>query len=361
MTKRSADIAAIDLFCGAGGLSLGLRDAGIMIVGGVDNDPACKYPFEQNIEAPFLEMDVRHVTAGHLAPLWADAPVRMLAGCAPCQPFSPYRRGADTSDDTRWPLLDEFMRIVQEARPELVTMENVPRLQSAQVFLRFVDGLRSLGYDVAWASCNCLRFGLPQTRRRLVLIASLLGPVSVPEGSLGEDETVSVADAIGGLPALSSGGVDPADPLHRTRDLSEVNLRRIRASRPGGTWQDWPEELRAPCHRKASGSSFRNVYARMEWDKPAPTITTLAHNFGTGRFGHPEEDRVISLREAAMLQGFPRSYRFQHPDEPVRFKRLGRLIGNAVPPPIGRAIGESLVRLSTAHAGRDAAAGTHVR
>lgn len=120
-------------------------------------------------------------------------------------------------------------------------------------------------------------------------------------------------------------------------------MSRIKASTPGGTWKDWPEGLRAPCHRRETGATFRNVYARMEWDKPSPTITTLAHNFGTGRFGHPEQDRALSLREAALRQGFPREYGFVRNGERVLFDRIGRLIGNAVPPPLGRAVGEAII------------------
>jgi DNA (cytosine-5)-methyltransferase 1 len=341
MLDVAPKIAAIDLFCGAGGLSQGLRRAGVTVVAGVDIDSACRYPFETNIEAPFLEMDVKDITPEHLTPLWGNAEVRLLAGCAPCQPFSPYRRGADTSRDEKWPLLAEFGRLVRETLPDLVTMENVPRIRQAQVFVDFVADLESFGYHVDWRSCNGLDYGLAQARRRLVLVASRLGPISVPVGTKGAPKTV--ADVIRGLPELVSGGEDPRDPLHRTRALKEINLKRIRASTPGGTWEEWPEELRAPCHRKATGASFRNVYARMEWDKPAPTITTLAHNFGTGRFGHPDQDRVISLREAAMLQGFPRKYRFVEPKAKVHFVHLGRLIGNAVPPPLGQAIGGTLM------------------
>jgi len=145
-------------------------------------------------------------------------------------------------------------------------------------------------------------------------------------------------------PPVASGAAHARDRLHKSRALSEVNLDRIRTSTPGGTWEDWPVGLRSPCHRKKSGATFRNVYARMEWDEPAPTITTLAHNYGAGRFGHPEQDRPITLREAAMLQGFPRDYRFVRPNDPIRFTHLGRLIGNAVPPPLGSAIGRAFVQ-----------------
>lgn len=335
-------ISAVDLFCGAGGLSFGLREAGVSIAAGIDVDESCQYPFETNVQAPFLARDIRDVTASQLSRLWTRGSARLLAGCAPCQPFSPFRRGADTSADPDWSLLAEFGRLVEETMPELVTMENVPRLGGAGVFADFVRRLKDLGYCVDWRSCFGPRYGIPQLRRRLVLLASRWGPVSVPLGE-GNVPSATVRSAIGSLPAIESGESDPEDRLHASRRLAPVNLARIRASRPGGTWEDWPEALRAPCHRRPSGATFKNVYARMEWDSPAPTITTLAHNFGTGRFGHPEQDRPISLREAAMLQGFPREYVFLRDRDPVRFDRLGRLIGNAVPPPIGRVVGVALL------------------
>jgi DNA (cytosine-5)-methyltransferase 1 len=184
----------------------------------------------------------------------------------------------------------------------------------------------------------------------LVLLASRLGPVEVPEAAAGVLSVATVRGCIGKLPRIKSGEQDSNDPLHAARALSDINLRRIKASTPGGTWNDWPKSLRAPCHQRSTGATFRNVYARMEWGKPSPTITTMAHNFGTGRFGHPEQDRPISLREAAMLQGFPREYRFVKPGEPIIFQRLGRLIGNAVPPPIAKAVGEAIVEHVALHA-----------
>lgn len=337
------EVAAIDLFCGAGGLSYGLQEAGISVVAGVDIDAACRYPFETNIGGSFLEMRVEDLTAEHLEQLWPEDSIRLLAGCAPCQPFSPYRRGIDTSDEKQWPLLGEFGRLVRETEPELVTMENVPRIRSTQVFKDFVSELEDLGYHVDWRSCRGVDYRLAQTRRRLVLTASRLGPSAVPRGEDGKGTPKTVREEIEGLPAVAAGGADPDDPLHKSRALSPLNLKRIAASSPGGTWEEWPEELRAPCHRKDSGSTFRNVYARMEWDKPSPTITTLAYNFGSGRFGHPEQNRPITLREAAMLQGFPRKYEFVRDDDPVHFLGLGRLIGNAVPPPLAKAVGEALV------------------
>lgn len=355
MDSGGPRIVAVDLFCGAGGLSYGLQEAGVSVAAGVDIDPACAFPFESNIEAPFLEMDVRTLTTEHLRPLWKHADFRLLAGCAPCQPFSPHRRGRDTSSEDQWPLLTEFGRLVKEAEPELVTMENVPRIGGTLVFRDFVALLEDLGYAVDHKSCNGLDFGLAQSRRRLVLLGSRLGSISIPKGRSAGAPPRTVRDEIGGLPKLKSGSSDPKDRLHKTRNLSPLNLKRIRASEPGGTWEQWPEELRSPCHRKKSGATFRNVYARMEWDKPSPTITTLAFNFGTGRFGHPQQDRGLSLREAAMLQGFPGNYRFVPPDGDVRFTSLGRLIGNAVPPPLGRAVGEELQQHVAVQAGGTAA------
>lgn len=334
---------AIDLFCGAGGLSYGLKQAGMQVVGGFDIDPRCAYPFEANIQAPFFEQDVRTVTGKQLKQLWGRSGRRVLAGCAPCQPFSSYRRGVDTTADDSWPLLDEFARLVTESLPHVVTMENVPRVVSSGVFKRFVGTLEENGYAVSFQSCYGPEYGLPQHRRRLVLIGSRIGVLDVPKRTPVGQKIPTVRQVIEKLPPLESGGVDPKDRLHKCRDLTEINLQRIRASRPGGTWRDWPEELRAACHRRASGSSFANVYARMEWDQPSPTITTQMHNFGTGRFGHPEQDRAITLREAAMLQGFPRTYKFVPSDGPVEFSALGRLIGNAVPPPLGRAVGKVIM------------------
>jgi len=276
--------------------------------------------------------------------MWpADTDVRVLAGCAPCQPFSPYRRGVDTSQERQWPLVDEVRRLIERTMPEVVTMENVPRIGSASIFKSFVTQLHELGYHVDFKSCHCPTYGVPQHRRRLVLLASLLGQIPVPKGTVSSTEYTTVRQAIHDLPPIAHGQTHPDDRLHKSRTLTEINLERIQRSTPGGTWEEWPEDLRAPCHRKASGSTFRNVYARMVWDEPSPTITTMAYNFGTGRFGHPEQDRALSLREAANLQSFPPDYEFVAPDEPVQFTHLGRLIGNAVPPQLAKAIGTAIV------------------
>lgn len=335
------EVAAVDLFCGVGGLTHGLERSGVRVVAGVDVDPACAYPYSMNNGALFVERDIESLESGELRSWFGDAHNSLIAGCAPCQPFSSYsrpRRSAQSEQD--WRLIAAFGQLVAAVRPDYVTMENVPHLVKHRVFRQFLDALSE--YHTAWDVVHCIGFGVPQTRSRLVFVASLHGPIELPVPA-DTEATPTVRSSIGELPSISAGGVDPTDPIHRAPRLSDLNLRRIRASKPGGTWHDWPEHLRAACHRRQSGETFANVYGRMEWDTPSPTITTQCFGFGNGRFGHPEQNRAISLREASMLQTFPRSYAFVPPGEQVRFNRLGRLIGNAVPVNLGEAVGRTIL------------------
>lgn len=336
-------IEGVDLFCGAGGLSCGLAAQGVHVVAGIDVDPACEYPYEANHEgAKFLHRDVTTVHGDELNALWSPGSVRLLAGCAPCQPFSSYANTA-TVDKAKWRLLREFARLVDESQPDLVTMENVPRLQKAQPFKDFLRALKRGGYQVAYAVVNAADYGAPQQRKRLVLVASRLGPVAFPEPTnKGADQWVTVRQAIGHLKELQDGQSCESDPLHLASNLSELNRARIRASKPGGTWRDWPDHLVAECHRRESGKHSAGVYGRMEWDKPAPTMTTLCNGYGNGRFGHPEQHRGISLREAAIFQSFPESYRFTPEGQEIPIRTVARLIGNAVPPKLGEAVAKAL-------------------
>lgn len=334
-------IACVDLFCGAGGLTHGLIAAGVPVVAGVDLDVACRHPYEANNEgAAFHARDVANLEAKEVTGWMHGAKTRILAGCAPCQPFSSYAQRYERKED-QWGLLRHFARLVEGVEPEVVTMENVPTVVKHQVFHDFVATLKARYYEVWFAIVDSSAYGLPQRRRRTVLIASRLGQVQLraPDGS----EPRTVRDALSGLPALTHGGSDRRDALHAASRLSPLNLERIRASKPAGTWRDWPKHLVAECHRKKTGKSYPGVYGRMSWDEPAPTLTTQFFGFGNGRFGHPKQDRGLSLREGAILQGFPRDYSFSPPGEPIQFKALGRMIGNAVPVDLGRAIGESIV------------------
>ena len=331
--------ACVDLFCGAGGLTHGFVLEGIPVTAGIDVDPACRFPYEANNNARFLERDVSKVTVSELKALFGNAGVTILAGCAPCQPFSTYAQRYEL-DGGKWGLLYEFARLARGAKPDIVTMENVPSIEKHKVFRDFILSLEQLGYKV-WAEVvDSARYGVPQTRRRMVLLASMHGDIQL----IGEThkKPKTVLQAIGHLKPIRAGEASPKDKLHASSKLSAKNLKRIRASKPGGTWRDWPKHLVADCHRAETGKTYPGVYGRMEWQKPAPTMTTQCYGFGNGRFGHPEQDRAISLREAAILQSFPRDYAFIPVDGEVSFKLLGRLIGNAVPVDLGRAIAQSI-------------------
>ena len=339
-------IACVDLFCGLGGLTCGLLRGGVSVVCGIDNDPQCRYAYEANNRIPFKEADVTNVSGPDLQKLWPAGCHTLLAGCAPCQPFSSYSRARlGRSADKKWELLAEFGRLVRETSPDLVTMENVPQLARHSVFQEFIKALGD--YHTWWDVIDCSKYGVPQTRKRVVLIASRLGPVSLlppSEFTNAIGVSATVRDAISHLKPLRAGERDPNDPLHAACSLSDLNLRRIKASRPGGTWREWDKDLRADCHVRESGDTYPSVYGRMEWDTPAPTITTQSYGYGNGRFGHPGQDRAISLREAAILQTFPDTYRFLREGERARFSVIGRLIGNAVPVRIGEAIATSLFK-----------------
>ena len=334
--------SVVDLFCGAGGLSHGFRQEGFEVVAGIDVDENCRYAFEYNNDAPFRRRDVASLDGEEVGKLFTPGIPSILVGCAPCQPFSVYNQ---KNSDPQWQLLGEFARIISEARPSVVSMENVPRLmrfRKGQVFDGFVETLEREGYHVRHEIAFAPEYGVPQQRSRLVLLASLRGRLELGPPTHSPARYETVADAIGDLPGLGAGGCDEQDPLHRCSRLSPLNLNRIRASMAGGSWRDWDGGLVSGCHRKESGRGYGSVYGRMSWDDPAPTITTQFYGFGNGRFGHPEQDRALSLREGAILQSFPADYEFVEPGAPVQFKTLGRMIGNAVPVLLARAIARSI-------------------
>jgi DNA (cytosine-5)-methyltransferase 1 len=337
-------IKAIDLFCGAGGLTRGLEKAGIDVAFGADLDSACEYPFVANNRAAFLLKAVEDLSSSDFASAFNGPEFSLLAGCAPCQPFSTYSQSWSSPDDERWNLLFHFGRLVKELQPDLVTMENVPRLEKQDVFQVFVSGLLRDGYEVFHKIVNCADYGVPQQRQRLVLLASKLGPIDLIKPTKPPERYVTVRSAIGSMPTLEAGEGCNVDPLHQACTLSPLNLQRIRASTPGGTWRDWDDSLVADCHKKSSGKTYPSVYGRMSWDETAPTMTTQYYGFGNGRFGHPEQDRAISLREGAILQSFPRKYKFVPAGAPIYRSIIGRLIGNAVPVKLAEAIGKSIVR-----------------
>ena len=334
--------SVVDLFCGAGGLSHGFRQEGFEVAAGIDDDESCRYAFEHNNEAPFGRRDVASLDGEEVGKLFTPGMPSILVGCAPCQPFSVYNQ---KNSDPQWQLLWAFARIISQVRPSVVSMENVPRLmrfRKGEVFDGFVETLEREGYHVKHEIAFAPDYGVPQQRSRLVLLASLRKGLALERPTHSSSGYETVGNAIGGLPRLAAGGCDARDPLHRCSRLSPLNLDRIRASTAGGSWRDWDDGLVSGCHRKETGRGYGSVYGRMRWDDPAPTITTQFYGFGNGRFGHPEQDRALSLREGAILQSFPSNYDFVKPGAPIQFKTLGRMIGNAVPVLLARAIARSI-------------------
>lgn len=347
-------IAAIDLFCGVGGKTRGFLDAGIAVVAGVDVDEKCQYGYEANNPgASFIHGGVESISSKTLIDLYPKNSIKVLIGCAPCQPFSTYsfRYGAaktsSRKDDERWSLLYAFRDKILDIQPDIVTAENVPELFRLNhlVYRKFVKDLKSNGYFVSEQVVKCADYGVPQTRERLVLLASRHGEISMIPPTHRPTDYVLVRDVIEKMPKILAGAKPKAgDPIHQSSRLSDLNMKRIKATPQGGGWQNWKDELRLECHKRASGSTYPSVYGRMSWDSLAPTITTQCFGLGNGRFGHPSQDRAISLREAALLQTFPEDYVFVHPEDKVTFKNIGKHIGNAVPPALGKAIGISILR-----------------
>lgn len=340
----------VDLFCGIGGLTRGLLDAGLNVVAGFDNDSTCEFAYHENNHADFVCKNIRELTGEEVIARYTPNATKVLVGCAPCQPFSTMRFKLKTANltDEKYDLLAEFGRIIESVQPSVVSMENVPQIQETQVYAEFIEQLTRLGYHISPQVVFCPDYGISQTRRRFVLLASLLGDITLIPPTHNKNE-VTLERVIRNLPAIEAGGVDPNDALHRASQLSDLNLRRIMASRPGGTWRDWPEELRCECHKKKSGKTYSSVYGRLRWDQIGPTITTQFYSYGTGRHGHPVQNRALSLREGALLQSFPPTYNFINPDKDFSFRDIARHIGNAVPVRLGEIIGESIINHLNLH------------
>jgi DNA (cytosine-5)-methyltransferase 1 len=338
-------ITAIDLFCGVGGLTHGLVRAGIPVIAGFDLDESCRYAYETNNESTFYCRDITEITGEEINDLYPEDCTKILVGCAPCQPFSPHTQKYPERDEREdWRLLYSFSHLIDEVRPEIVSMENVYEISRTQVFQDFLANLTGLEYHVFWKKVYCPDYGISQTRKRLVLLASRLGDIELIPPTHTPEEYPTVWQTIGNLPPIVAGEMHPTDHLHRTSALRALNLRRIMQSLPGRTWRDWDEELLSPCHRRETGRSYSGVYARMAPNAIGPTITTQFYNYGTGRFGHPEQNRALSLREGALFQTFPPDYDFLDPDIKFSIKRIGTHIGNAVPVNLGYAIGSSIFR-----------------
>lgn len=338
------NLIAVDLFAGAGGLSLGLVRAGFRVAAAVELDPHAAASFQLNHKSARVVVDdVRNITARSLC---ANAGLGgrrldLLTGCPPCQGFSTLRtrRQRASVADPRNGLILEFLRLIRGMKPRAVVLENVPGLADDPGYRVFCRALSRLGYNYTAGVVDAAEFGVPQRRRRLVLAA--LHGTDLPDGLLrpGNHKPTTVRDGIGDLPKAGRSG----DPLHDLPERrSAAVLARIRATpKDGGSRTDLALEDQCLCHQKSSG--FFDVYGRMAWSGPAPTITSGCSNPSKGRFVHPTEHRAITLREAALLQSFPHDYQF---DMSRGKEHVAAQIGNAFPPdlitPIARRIAKVL-------------------
>lgn len=337
---------AIDLFCGIGGLTNGFQQAGINVVAGYDVEESCRFAYEYNNNAKFILKDVKEIEDDEINELYpVDTDIRILIGCAPCQPFSNYShryRGRDVTQN-KMNLLDYFGKQVKNSKPDIVSMENVPQMSKEPIFERFLKTLESEGYFIDWRVVYAPAYGVPQRRKRLLLLASRFGNIKIKSEIYNKDNYPTLRKAISNFRPIIAGETDKIDRLHTSRSLSPLNIKRIKSSKPGGTWKDWDDSLLPNAYRKKSGQTYGSVYGRLEWDKPATTMTTQFVGYGNGRFGHPEQNRALSLREGAVLQTFPRDYQFVANDEKILTTKVAVQIGNAVPPQLGKIIGESIL------------------
>jgi DNA (cytosine-5)-methyltransferase 1 len=334
---------AIDLFSGAGGLTVGLKQAGFKVVAAVEVDEEISKTYTKNHpEVILINKDIRRVSGKEILKFTGLKKIDLVAGCPPCQGFSKLT-DKHHRDDVRNELVLEMARIVAELKPEICMMENVPGLvgRGSPLLGAFEEKLNSMGYKIKKDVLQMADFGVPQSRRRLVLLAGKGFEVSLPEAThsrLPDKDSnlkpwVKLREILKGEPnpltlsaARKKGGVKKFN-WHVVRDIKEITIKRLRAIKSGENRLVLPRRLRPDCHKSVKAKGFENVYARMRWDHVSPTITSGCTTFSSGRFGHPRQNRTISVREAALIQTFPKSYKLETNNIGVACE----LIGNALP------------------------------
>ena len=341
-------VQVYDFFVGCGGASCGFQAAGMEISFALDNAADAKATFETNFPSAHFEFaDIRDVSVDAVRlRVETERPNPVLfSGCAPCQPFTKQNTNRPKLDqDERVLLLASFGHLVESCRPDLVFVENVPGLQrldsETQPFGGFLSRLDAAGYKVDCRSIRLARYGIPQSRRRLVLVGSRHGAIHLPDETHGpgtpNERYDTVRDWISHLPPIRAGQEHEEVPNHRAANLSVRNVERVKATPEGGGHRDWPDHLKLECHKGFSG--YSDVYGRMSWDSPASGLTTRCTSYSNGRFGHPEQDRAISIREAACLQTFPVDFVFDG-----CMASMARQIGNAVPVRLAKLFGEQFI------------------
>jgi len=335
----------VDFYCGAGGFTRGALDAGAYVASGIDIDFRARETYEYNnkntngCSVLFIKKRIEDLTKKNLRDIlkpFKNQPL-VFVGCPPCQPFTNLgtdKTGSQGSKET----LTAFINHVLYFKPRFIAVENVPGIRApkyGKIWEKSVSRLKNTGYQVRDEIIDAKRFGVPQTRRRMFLIAAYNESPPWPVESHGAKRYQKVRDALSGkgLRRLAAGKKDPSDPMHFAARLSEKNIERIKATpKSGGSRTSWPPHLQLDCYKKFTG--YTDVYGRMDWKKPAPTLTTRFNSLSNGRFGHPTQNRAITPREGSLLQTFPRDFQFLAPSINANVCH----IGNAVPPLLAKAI-----------------------
>jgi DNA (cytosine-5)-methyltransferase 1 len=354
--KINTELKAVDFFCGGGGMSFGMLQAGINVIAGIDHEPKCKETYEANITgAEFIEADVFKLQETYLEEhlnLKRNDDKLILIGCSPCQFWSIINTERTKSLESK-NLLKEFTRFVKYFNPGYVVVENVPgvlRKKEESGLQEFIEWLKSEdnGYTVHFDVHNVSDYGVPQNRKRFTLIANRINDCEVlPLKS--EGPKLTVRDVLGpdnGFPEIKHGNNDKTPFLHSVMRLGELNQERLtQVEKNGGTRFGFAgnPKLQLKCFI-GRDNSFKDTFGRLWWDRPSPTITTKFYNISNGRFVHPEEDRALSLREGAVLQSFPRDYKFFGNG----LDSIARIIGNAVPPAYAKSIGKAIINTADA-------------
>lgn len=355
--NKNNNIAVYDFFCGCGGTSRGFQKSGLDIAFALDVDPDAKSTFIKNFpETFFCDKSIIQLTASDLLPTidkYKDS-YKLFCGCAPCQPFTKQNTESPKHDDRR-NLLTHFGKIIKICEPDFVFVENVPGLQKVPThkhgpFPAFKELLEDMDYKISCGVVSAQDYGAHQLRRRFVLLASKHGEINIPLPTFGKNRDNcyrTVRDAIEGLPAIAAGETYREDDVlnHRAAKLSELNMTRIKASaHDGGGRNNWSRHLWPECYtrKNESGethSGHTDCYGRLWWDKPATGLTTRCISYSNGRFGHPVQDRALSVREAARLQGFDDAFEFTG-----NLNSMARQIGNAVPVDLAFAMGNHFIK-----------------
>ncbi|GAM08392.1 modification methylase HgiDII [Geobacter sp. OR-1] len=351
------NIAVYDFFCGCGGTSRGFQKAGMDIAFALDVDQDAKSTFTKNFPSTvFCDKSIKDLSVSDLQHVLAkhEDSYKLFCGCAPCQPFTKQNTESRKNDE-RKDLLTYFGAIIKECQPDFIFVENVPGLQKVPKhndgpFPAFKNLLEEMNYKLSCGVVAAQDYGAPQLRRRFVLLASKHGEISIPEPTHGKGQNTqykTVFDAIADLPVIAAGESYAGEGVlnHRAAMLSEINMQRIKASaHDGGGRNNWPRELRPECYTRTNEdgtthSGHTDCYGRLWWKKPATGLTTRCISYSNGRFGHPEQDRAISVREAARLQGFDDGFEFFG-----SLNSMARQIGNAVPVDLAFVMGNHFIK-----------------